>query len=173
MELLTHSLPGGITVLGETLPVHCDFRRWILITGLFGEEKPPIEKKLEIAAKSVLKTPFCHRKPEWMTAFGEAVTQFASCGETVRESGKQSGPVFDFAADGDAIFAGFWQTYGIDLTVTPLHWWKFTALLRNLPPETEFMRRIELRTLDLSRIEDDRIRKKLRQAKARVRLGNA
>ena len=163
-------LPEEITVMEETLPVYGDFRRWILITKLFGEEKLPPEMKLETAAKIVLKTPVFHRTAEWMTAFGEAVTDFASCGEVRRCSGKASDPVFDFDVDADAVFAGFFQTYGIDLTETPMHWWKFTALLRNLPPETEFMRRIELRTLDLSRIGDDGVRKRLRQAKARVRL---
>lgn len=168
MNLLTNGLPAEITVLGERIPVHVDFRRWILLIGLFGEDALPPEKKLEIGAKIVLRNFRFERSAEWMNALGRELMTFASCGETA--DGKSGEAVFDFEADGDAIFAGFWQTYGIDLTEAHLHWWKFNALLRSLPPETEFMRRIGLRTLDLSRIEDDALRKKLRQAKAKVRL---
>ena len=170
MNLLTNGLPAEITVLGEHIPVHVDFRRWILFIELFGEDALPPEKKLEIGAKIVLKDGRLRNNADWMTALCRELMTFAACGEPVRNDGKCGEPVFDFSADGDAIFAGFWQTYGIDLTGAHLHWFKFNALLRSLPPETEFMRRIGLRTMDLSRIEDDGVRKKLRQAKARVRL---
>lgn len=170
MNLLTNGLPAEITVLGEKIPVHTAFRRWILFIELFGEDALPPEKKLAIGAKIVLRDGRLKNNTAWMTALGRELMNFASCGASVRESGERGEAVFDFEADGDAIFAGFWQTYGIDLTVTDLHWFKFNALLRSLPPETEFMRRIGLRTLDLSRIEDDAVRKKLRQAKAKVRL---
>jgi len=79
--------------------------------------------------------------------------------------------VFDFLEDGDAIYAGFYRSYGLDLTAVSLHWWKFMALLRSLPADTEFMSRVELRSMDLSRIEDDRVRRKLRRARAKIRLG--
>lgn len=170
MGFLTKGLPGEITVCGEKIPVHCDFRRWILITGLFGEDALPMERKLHAAARILMHEPVFHGDSGWMTEFAEQIMWFVSCGEPCTADGTAQEPVFDFDADGDAIFAGFLQTYGIDLTETHLHWWKFMALLRNLPPETEFMRRVELRTLDVSKIEDDGMRKKLRRAKAKIRL---
>ena len=171
MHFLISGLPESITVGGRDYPICGDFRRWILITELLGEKRLPAMRKLELMTKLA----GLAELPDDRTALAEALLRFASCGESVSGSGGSSGntaPVFDFTADGDAIFSAFYQVYGIDLTQAPLHWWKFTALLKSLPPDTEFMSRIALRTMDLSRIEDDALRKKLRRARARVRLGD-
>lgn len=164
MHFLTNGLPAEITAGEKKHPVCCDFRRWILITKLFGEECLPADRKLYLAARIAGIPDTVERNGD----LAEGIISFASCGH--RGRGEAGEPVFDFDADGDAIFAGFLQTYSIDLTESSMHWWKFNALLKQLPPDTEFMRRVELRTLDVSRIEDDGMRKKLRRAKARVRL---
>lgn len=166
MHFLVSGLPESVCVSGREYPIRTDFRRWILITELLGENRLPPMRKLELAAKIAGLTDL----PDDRTALAAALLQFASCGEPVPESpGSASPPVFDFNADGGAIFSSFLRVYRIDLTVSPLHWWKFMALLRDLPPDTEFMSRIALRTMDLSRIEDDSLRRSLRRARAMVR----
>ncbi len=161
-------LPEEITVNGVRYALCTDFRRWILITKLFGEEALPIDRKLRLAVKIA----GMDGMPEDLTALAQEILRFASCGSMSEEkSGGEA--VFDFYEDGDAIFAGFYQTYGIDLTAVSMHWWKFMTLLRSLPADTEFMGRVALRSMDLSRIEDDGVRKKLRRARAKIRLGRA
>lgn len=63
--------------------------------------------------------------------------------------GKQR--LFDFEQDADAIFASFWQAYGIDLDAQKgkLHWFKFLALLQNLPEDTAFRKIIDIRARPL------------------------
>ena len=51
-----------------------------------------------------------------------------------------------------------------------MHWWQFMALLFSLPEDTVFMQTVRLRTMDLREVQDDGLRKKLRQAKGAVRL---
>ena len=68
------------------------------------------------------------------------------------------------------LITAFWQAYGVDLTRCRMHWWKFLALLRHLPPESELMRVIRLRACDLSAIGDDSIRRQVRRAKAALRI---
>ncbi len=77
---------------------------------------------------------------------------------------------FDFAFDSELIFASFYEAYGIDLDVVRLHWWKFCALLSALPDSTVLMRVVSLRRADLGSIADDDLRKKVRRAKAAVRI---
>ena len=50
--------------------------------------------------------------------------------------------------DGSAIVAAFQQAYGIDLTRARLHWWRFKALMSNLPEETQLAKIIGFRTAD-------------------------
>lgn len=79
-------------------------------------------------------------------------------------------PHFDLWYDGERIVASFRAAYGIDLLETPLHWHRFLALLRQLPPDTVFMQTVRLRQLDLREIEDDTLRYRLRQANRAVQL---
>ena len=57
--------------------------------------------------------------------------------------------VFDFVLDAEFIYAAFMQAYHIDLIDTPLHWWKFGALLSGLPSDTRFSEVVQIRTMDI------------------------
>lgn len=57
--------------------------------------------------------------------------------------------VFDFCQDSELIYAAFMQTYGIDIVDTPLHWWKFQALLSGLPDNTRFSEVVRIRSMDI------------------------
>ena len=72
--------------------------------------------------------------------------------------------------DGDRIYAAFYAAYGIDLCTARLHWWQFLALLVSLPRDSAFMRTVALRCMDPAEVTDDAARKRLRMAKARVRI---
>ena len=72
--------------------------------------------------------------------------------------------------DAELILSSFIAAYGIDLTCGEMHWWKFSALLKTLPPECELMRTVSLRMTDTSAIEDDSLRRRVRRAKAAVRI---
>ena len=63
--------------------------------------------------------------------------------------GKSDKKVFDFVQDAELIYAAFMQTYHIDLIDTPLHWWKFGALLSGLPSDTRFAEVVQIRTMEI------------------------
>jgi len=62
-----------------------------------------------------------------------------------------STPTFDFLQDGDYIYSGFMQCYGIDLIELQgkLDWRKFIALLNGLSDDTKFKQVIDIRTAPL------------------------
>lgn len=181
-NLLTDRLPAELTVCGQRYPVFTDFRRWILVTELFAEDDIPAGWKLECAAKLIFRNPeaadMCN-PAEWYRSLAERILWFVSCGNggsaTDGKFPVQQGPteaVIDFTQDSERILAAFWQTYGIDLgnPAVTMHFWKFMALLRSLPRETEFMRTVNLRMTDPAKIENDDLRRQIRRAKASVRI---
>ncbi len=179
-NLLTDRLPEALVIAGVRYPVHTDFRRWVLVAELFAEDLVDVGIQVNCAAKLIFRgeNPLKEgRTAEFYRSLVHGILWFASCGRPVSEGTPRFGnsscpPVFDFTFDADKIFAAFWQTYGIDLCdpAVKLHFWKFMALLRNLPRETEFMQTVALRRTDTSKIGDDELRRQVRRAKASVRI---
>lgn len=162
---LTEPLPDK----ANGIPVHTDFRRWILFLRLLEDEEVPDAVKPAAAARIVC------RDPE--LAPGDvpvsSLLAFAAGGEETPAGGEGGDGIFDFAEDGERILASFYAVYGIDLTSARLHWWTFLALLRQLPPDSPFMRAVRLRTTDPAGIENDALRREIRRAKRAVRLRSA
>lgn len=63
-------------------------------------------------------------------------------------------PVLDYHYDAEYLLGAFQQAYGIDLTVDKVHWWRFKALLRALPPETPLGHILDFRGADTSEMDD-------------------
>ena len=84
----------------------------------------------------------------------QAMLKFFVSGTETASSGKGSGGTatvsFDYSFDADYIVAAFQQPYGIDLTVTQMHWWRFQALFRALPEDTLMARIMSWRSMDTS-----------------------
>lgn len=98
--------------------------------------------------------------PENTAAAVEAVNRFYRRRDEPAKPGGEDGPkAFDFHQDADAIYAAFWERYGIDLSHAALHWWQFMALLEGLY-SYGFSDRVGFRVADLSGLD----------AKSRTRL---
>lgn len=175
-NLLTDTLPTTLTLDGKKYPIHTDFRRWIIVTELFSDDDVPSGIKASLAGEILFsgENPVSVRGGEkFYSELVREISRFISCGRNeISGKGANAERVFDFTADSERIYAAFMQVYGIDLcdpSVT-LHFLKFMALLRSLPRDTEFMRVIELRCTDVSGIENDELRRKIRRARASVRI---
>lgn len=58
-------------------------------------------------------------------------------------------PSFDIIQDSDYIYAGFMQTYGIDLDECDLKIEKFIAMIKGLPSDTKLAEIIKIRTMPI------------------------
>lgn len=61
------------------------------------------------------------------------------------EKPKKREKVIDYKFDSMHIFSSFMLAYGIDLTKSKLHWWKFMALLSGLPEDTKMSQILSIR----------------------------
>ena len=69
---------------------------------------------------------------------------------------------YDYDEDSDYIFAAFMQTYGDDLFSSNMHWWEFRAKFTALTDKTEFVKIMQYRGMDISRIKN-------KEEKARIK----
>lgn len=182
-NILCDRLPDSIKVDGAVFPIETDFRRWVLMLDLFDDFKcaantpSSIITLMRCAERIVMK----EKIPSDLSANGivrliEEIAFFASGGggeQDEREkisSRAEAVPVFDPWFDGELILSSFLVHYGIDLTEVGMHWWKFLALLRALPSESDFMKVVRLRSCDTTRIVDDETRRRVRRAKTALRI---
>ena len=73
------------------------------------------------------------------------------------ESSVASPKYYSFKQDAEAIYSSFYQQYGIDLLYQKqkMHWDQFKALFAGLGPDTYFMRIVQIRQEDISKLEGD------------------
>lgn len=65
---------------------------------------------------------------------------------------------FSYTKDAEAIYASFIYDYGIDLTKCPgMRWEKFQALFSNLSSDSPFMRIVQIRQRDTTKLEGDEL----------------
>lgn len=65
---------------------------------------------------------------------------------------------FSYTKDAEAIYASFIYDYGIDLTECPgMRWEKFQALFSNLSADSPFMRIVQIRQKDTSKLEGEEL----------------
>lgn len=170
-SVLTRGLPETVTADGAAVPIETDYRLGLLVGEL--AEDPALTDAMRA---SLLLRLYCREIPEGVDreALVMAILDFYAMDPDRQRPAaggrRRKEPIYDFETDGGRILASFLQAYGIDLTDTRMHWWKFMTLLLALPEDTVFMQTVRLRTMDLHDVQDDTLRRKLRQAKSAVRI---
>ena len=79
---------------------------------------------------------------------------------------------YDLKFDATYIYTAFRQAYGIDLhaELGRLHWHEFSALLRDLPEDTQFSQIQQIRARPLAKVKDKNERAALKKQKQRYAL---
>lgn len=121
------------------IPFRNDFNVYLSAQRVLGSDEILEEFKLETICALVYKEEI----PQGMmvSAVESFFKTFAKGNRTSSE------PVFDLEQDEDLIYAGFLQTYNIDLNEAELTIEQFLALLKGLPEGTRFAETIKIRTM--------------------------
>ena len=83
----------------------------------------------------------------WFRCGGNPIFEMRKAKRRQTKQSELTETAYDFEEDSGYIIAAFIQQYGIDLTVTDMHWFKFLALFKALT-DNAFTKLQELRTLD-------------------------
>lgn len=72
-----------------------------------------------------------------------------------KENTENNKQIYSYEFDDEYIYSAFMEIYKIDLnSIKYLHWWKFKALMNSLSENTQFVKIIGYRAIDLSKIKD-------------------
>lgn len=154
-DILLDKLP--LTWAGR--PIDWDFRPMVWFNGQY-LRLPEDEKGLPELARETMRRFYRVAVPpeEEVDAF-KALVEFYTAGpQEVADrpgSSRTEELALDYVTGGPAIVAAFQQAYCIDLTRARLHWWRFKALMSNLPEETQLVKIIGFRTADLTQFQGE------------------
>ncbi len=154
MNFLTERLPDSINVQGVEYPIQTDFRTILR----YSAQMDAIEEDNLTEIISCMKIVIYRDFPDDISSAISALNWFIKCGREEKRNrpsnkllGVNSNQPFDFFIDGELIWSAFRRNdvYGIDLLEVPhLHWWKFIAMLDDLPEDTRLHRIMDYRTID-------------------------
>lgn len=138
MNYLTDTFPDAVMIDGKEFSINTDFRTCLkAILAFEDEELAEVEKQIIMLS---LLYPII---PDNVNEAQIMAIKFLDGGEeeTDPENNKVSGSerLYSFSKDSKFIFAGIFQTHGIDLEkVESLHWWKFLTLFMDISDKCFF-----------------------------------
>lgn len=150
MNVLTDDFPRELVIKGESYKIKYDFRTWIKFSQIMYGCLPVGDKIVK-----VLRLVF----DECPSSLDEAITSMRDFynppkKQTKEEKKSKGKRVYDFEYDAELIYAAFFQQYGIDLSESDMHWHKFKLLFDNLTDITKFIKVVQYRSTDISKIKD-------------------
>lgn len=103
----------------------------------------------------------------------EGVLWYYRCGNEPRDTygtSRSNKRYYDYGEDSDYIYAAFKQQYGDDLITSHMHWWEFRAKFMALTEATEFVKIMQYRGTDTSKIKCREERFRIKKLQARYAL---
>ena len=167
MSTLTRGLPEHLIIKGVKCPIRTDFKTWLIFSQLISNTDE-ISQKLP----QIFKLIFYELPPNFFDAMNEMMKFYTRAeikNNNTCNTGNQK-KLFDFEYDADLIYSAFVQQYKIDLYDTDLHWWKFKALFEGLSDDTHFIKVVQYRGIDLSKIKDKEQKKFYQNMKKTYKL---
>ncbi|HFL2526790.1 TPA: bacteriophage Gp15 family protein [Clostridioides difficile] len=152
--MLVDILPESVEIDGKEYKINTDFRISILFEMLIQDNSISDEEKGENAL--LLYYPVI---PANTTMAIDKIIWFYSCGkkENNVDDGYQGGAgssksqIYSYDYDDEYIYSAFLGQYGIDLQdIEKLHWWKFKALFKSLKEDTEIVKIMGYRAMDIN-----------------------
>ena len=149
-------LPEAVTVSGSEYPVNTGFRTWLLAGEIMRSDEA-IQRKLPKLFK------LCYResRPENDGLALSGIMNFYKNAFPKYRSG--GGSVFSVDFDAQVIYSGFMKCFGIDLSQTDLHWYRFAPLMYELS-DCAFSTVVAIRSADSAPKGQERLYSKLKSA---------
>lgn len=147
-------MPDRLEVSGEAVPIDAGWRSGVRIMRALSsaeEDSAKAEAALLIAFGSPLPRAVAADRAGALAALSSWLDfNEPSPPQTARQRRISRVRAWDWDYDAEAAVSDFQRYYGIDLTdeATEMHWWRFWALFRGLPPESACMSLMGIRAAD-------------------------
>ncbi len=166
-------LPRSITIGGEAYAINTDYRIMadfeMKIANADMSDRTAFAKDLfETVSALFIDVP--HAGAQQII---EGVLWYYRCGNEPRETSvtpRSNKRYYDYSEDSDYIYAAFMQQYGDDLLTSKMHWWEFRAKFMALTEATEFVKIMQYRGTDVSKIKCREERSRIKKLQERYAL---
>lgn len=171
INALYEPFPDSIYANGIEYPIITDFREWFRFADMVEDDEISKRDKLYLMMTWLLKP------PERITdELIYAILDFYRARELERELPESSDdedndtpppsvPVLNWKIDAPFIIGDFLRYYGIDLLTAEMHWWRFRILFSALPDDSQMMKRIGYRSVDIGQIKSESERRRIMKMK--------
>lgn len=149
MNMLTDKVPETLKISGTEYEINTDYRVWLKFEALLSDENEDSESTLADIKKLIFRSaiPPAHADEEAT----EQILFFYRCGkEEQKDSSSSDKDIFSYDYDDGYIYSAFMEQYGIDLNAVNLHWWKFRSLMLSLSEDTEFVKIMGYRAVEIN-----------------------
>lgn len=155
LHLSIRELPASVTAANQELSVSADFRDWIRADLIMRDTQIPEEAKLPLLCQYI-GLDIASYQGDAMDLWA-GIFSFYTCQQQARpETGGTSKEIaYRFDYDWWLIYAAFKQQYNINLLTAELHWFEFKALLDGLGEETQFVKVVQARLRDTSKLKGE------------------
>lgn len=161
--------PDSITADGREYRIITDFREWFRFADMIADNGIPEQEKLLLMAEWLLDPPerITEELVDAVCDFykADALNHIREADDDEKEEIPVNLPVLDWKIDAPYIIGDFQRFYSIDLLNTEMHWWKFRILFSALPEDSQIMKRICYRSIDLGQIKDESERRRIMKLK--------
>lgn len=148
MNMLLDSVPESLTISGAEYKINTDFRVWIKFEMLLSDDSADANKTLFEVKKLIFKDKIPPIRFDEETT--EQILWFYCCGKEPQKSSEKSKEVFSYEHDDGYIYAAFMKEYRIDISAVKLHWWKFHDCMLSLSDDTEFVKIMGYRAIEIN-----------------------
>ncbi len=148
MNMLFDSVPDSLNINGTEYKINTDFRVWIKFEMLLSYDSADANKTLFEIKRLIFKDkiPPAHLDEETT----EQILWFYRCGKEPRKTSEKSKDIFSYEYDDGYICSAYMEQYHIDLNGKNLHWWKFHAYMLSLSDDTEFVKIMGYRAIEIN-----------------------
>ena len=160
MGILKSRLPTSVLINGVEYTIRSNFRTMIRLEELLQDPDVDEQDRVWLALRL-----FYHEIPENMEKAVEQLLWFYRCDKQEnlyqkkarKRKVKRTDRIYDFQYDDDYIYAAFMSQYHLDLhEVEYLHWWKFRAMFNSLNDDTQFVKIMEYRAVELDKVPKEK-----------------
>lgn len=159
MGILESRLPTSVLINGREYPIRSNFRTMIKFEQLMQDPAVSDQDKAWLALNL-----FYPEIPENIDEAVEKMLWFYRCDkrdnlytQKTKKKARFADRIYDFEYDDDYIYAAFMAQYHMDLhRVRYLHWWKFRAMFNSLNEDTQFVKIMEYRAVELDKVPKEK-----------------